>query len=570
MQGLHKHNKSDMRRIIIFVTILSITFHLSFAEDSIIPDIEGMNIKGVVKCNGKPVECVQVSDGRNFTTTDKNGYYYLNSDKENGFVFICNPDGYSCVKDNMYPRFYKTIDSGNRDVIEQADFELKKNCKEPAIVFLADLQMCGRNNDTDQFIKYVVPDLNSTLRECKTHGKEVYVITLGDQAYNTYWNLKGYGIPEIRKLMENITADYLYNCMGNHDNIPATGDDRKSEELYRKFCGPTYYSFNLGGMHFVVLDNISYNNKPGLKSYDCDVTEDQLDWLVNDIKNVSRDKPLVLCMHAPLFEQPMCINNKETLKDVDFRGPFGARIQEIVKDFKDVRVFTGHTHVNNRVKLGNMYEYNVAGTCGSLWWTGLYTPGHSICTDGSPAGYQVLIPEKGKIRTFYKSIGFDSDYQFCCYDLNNCNITAAKYAPKVPNETHFNQWLAKINYGFDSREYYDDGTPKHPNRIMINVFGFGPGWSIEASENGKSIGVVRVNGCDPLSTISDGCKRREAFGKNKGSEPKYHSHLFVAQATTSDSPVVVKVTDDNGITYTHVFNRPQELSIENYKQTRIK
>lgn len=547
-----------------------IFFQTSVYSNQHIPDKKGMNIKGTVLCEGKPVANVQVSDGVNFTSTDKNGHYYLQSDKESGFIFICNPVGYNYKTDNIYPQFYKTVDSTSPRTVEQCDFELiKESGKSPAILFLADLQMCGRNNDIDQFTKYVVPDVNTTLDNYRSQGKEAYIITLGDQAYNTYWNLKGYGIQEIKDIMEKLTPDMMFNCMGNHDNIPATGEDRKSEETYRRICGPTYYSFNLGGMHYVILDNIMYNDKPGLKSYDCDLTDAQLKWLEKDIMNVSKDTPLVLCMHAPLFNQPMCDENNVLLKP-DFRGAYGERIQEKVKDFKDVKIFSGHTHVNNREKLGNITEYNVAGACGSLWWTGHYTPGHSICTDGSPAGYQILIPKDGKFDTYYKSVGFDKNYQFCCYDLNKCNITAAKYAPNVPNENHFNQWLTKINYGFDSREYFEDGSPKHPNRIMINVFGFGPGWSIEAFENGKRIDVKRINGCDPLSTISDGCKRREAFGKNKGSEPKYHSHLFIAQASAPNSPITVKVTDDNGKTYTQAFNRPTELSIENYIQRQLK
>lgn len=90
-----------------------------------------------------------------------------------------------------------------------------------------------------------------------------------------------------------------------------------------------------------------------------------------------------------------------------------------------MRVFTGHAHTNYTVSYLNMTEYNVGAIGGNLWWTGYFVNGNSVCTDGSPGGYRVLDTSGKELKTYYKCIGFDNGYQFRCYDLNNCHITAS-------------------------------------------------------------------------------------------------------------------------------------------------
>ena len=51
-----------------------------------IPDREGATIKGVVYCGLEPVAGVRVSDGFETAVTDADGYYWLASDKRQGYV----------------------------------------------------------------------------------------------------------------------------------------------------------------------------------------------------------------------------------------------------------------------------------------------------------------------------------------------------------------------------------------------------------------------------------------------------------------------------------------------------
>lgn len=528
-----------------------------------IPDKDGMTIKGVVYCGDEPVQGAQVSDGVNVTLTDENGWYYLASAKECGHVFVCNPKGYKYLRKAKYPEFYKTVDTERPSAVEQADFELERDeATDHTILFLADIQMCGRNEDIRQYEEHAVGDINTSISNARKQGKDVYVITLGDQSYNTYWHSYNIGIPEIHESMNLLDPDAIFNCMGNHDNNPKIAGDWAASADYREQWGPTYYSFNIGEIHYVVLDNIEFTNAECKNTFECNITTSVIKWLRKDLANVSKDTPIVVCMHAPLFYRPLC--SKPNVPDpTKYRYNYGSQFYNSVKGFKDVRVFTGHAHTNYTVSYLNMTEYNVGAIGGNLWWTGYFVNGNSVCTDGSPGGYRVLDTSGKELKTYYKCIGFDNGYQFRCYDLNNCHITASRFAPSYKNPADIDTWLAN-GYGFDSSDYNSDGTPKIPNRVLINVFAYDTNWKVEVLEDGKPLEVSRISGYDPFSMISDGCQRFEKTGHNNSGNPTQNSHLFLVTAKYATSPLSIKVTDQYGSVYTQVMERPKGFSIDRY------
>ena len=528
-----------------------------------IPDKDGMTIKGVVYCGDEPVQGAQVSDGVNVTRTDENGWYYLASAKECGHVFVCNPKGYKYPRKAKYPEFYKTVDTERPSAVEQADFELERDeATDHTILFLADIQMCGRNEDIRQYEEHAVGDINTSISNARKQGKDVYVITLGDQSYNTYWHSYNIGIPEIHESMNLLDPDAIFNCMGNHDNNPKIAGDWAASADYREQWGPTYYSFNIGEIHYVVLDNIEFTNAECKNTFECNITTSVIKWLRKDLANVSKDTPIVVCMHAPLFYRPQC--SKPNVPDpTKYRYNYGSQFYNSVKGFKDVRVFTGHAHTNYTVSYLNMTEYNVGAIGGNLWWTGYFVNGNSVCTDGSPGGYRVLDTSGKELKTYYKCIGFDNGYQFRCYDLNNCHITASRFAPSYKNPADIDTWLAN-GYGFDSSDYNSDGTPKIPNRVLINVFAYDTNWKVEVLEDRKPLEVSRISGYDPFSMISDGCQRFEKTGHNNSGNPTQNSHLFLVTAKYATSPLSIKVTDQYGSVYTQVMERPKGFSIDRY------
>src|SRR5262245_66390465 len=65
-------------------------------------------------------------------------------------------------------------------------------------------------------------------------------------------------------------------------------------ELFRDVFGPTYYSFDHRGVHFVALDNVS-RARP-------EVGAEQRAWLARDLARFAKAAPIVVFTHRPLFD----------------------------------------------------------------------------------------------------------------------------------------------------------------------------------------------------------------------------------------------------------------------------
>ena len=519
-----------------------------------IPDISGKNIKGVVYSNGKGVPGVVVSDGYEVTVTDSEGRYYLSSLKKAGFVFISVPGNYEVTNTGSAPQFFKRV-SNSLDAIEQRDFSLLKVDNDKHVVLsLADWHLANRNNDLEQFTSKVLPDINATINKYSSDGTKVYALTLGDLTWDGYWYSNNFGLNEYVPYMNKINAP-VFNLIGNHDNDPYIANDWDAENKYRDVLGPTYYSFNLGKVHYVVLDSVEYINTGGTqgtigsRNYSERLTNNQLEWLKKDLATITdKSTPIVLAIHTPLYKQPSLDANGNQINTVDLLN--GDVLKNIVSEFTKVHVLSGHTHINYTVEEGNIMEHNTAAICATWWWTGKsgYANNH-ICKDGSPGGYGIWKMNGNDIKWLYKSIGYTEDYQFRAYDLNSVHITSAKYAPNSTDAL-----LAPYS------DVY--ATPSSNNEVLINVWGYDVQWKIEVTENNQPLKVSRVKEKDPLHIIS-----YEALRLNAGATPtdafetEKTPHFFKVKATTVNSTLTIKVTDRFGNVYTEIMERPKALTL---------
>ena len=100
-----------------------------------------------------------------------------------------------------------------------------------------------------------------------------------------------------------------YFVPGNHDLDFDAETDQHSFDTFRREWGPEYYSFDIGDVHFVVLDNVRYPcngvdthdfcDPAGNPNYNGVIHDRQLEWLANDLANVPADKLIVLNAHIP-------------------------------------------------------------------------------------------------------------------------------------------------------------------------------------------------------------------------------------------------------------------------------
>jgi len=109
--------------------------------------------------------------------------------------------------------------------------------------------------------------------------------------------------------------------------------------LFRETFGPTFYSFDHRGVHFVALDNVS-RAKP-------EVGPDQLAWLRKDLARFPTTAPIVVFTHRPLFD----------LKpEWEWFTRDGDAVMALLAPFENVTVLYGHIHREDRHDVGNVHH----------------------------------------------------------------------------------------------------------------------------------------------------------------------------------------------------------------------
>lgn len=520
-----------------------------------LPDREGMTVKGTVYANGQGVANVVVSDGFEFVTTDQNGVYYLASAKKNGNVFISVPSNYEVAVTNGIPQFFKKL-VGINSATEIKDFELfPVNNDDHVVAFMADIHLANRNGDISQFQSGFIQDINETYAYYTGQGKRFYGLTLGDQSWDAYWYANNFKLAEYLNQVKDLEFP-IYNVIGNHDYDPYVAlNDWLASAPYRNIMGPTYYSINIGKVHYVILDNMVYKNNGGAngslgeRDYDNVLEQEQLDWLQKDLAYITdKSTPIVVAMHVPLYTNP------------NASGNYGNYMQNspalvsALSDFSNVKVLTGHSHINYRITPSgsNVSEHNIGAVSATWWWTGAPNyAGNHICKDGSPGGYAVWEAEGKNQKWYYKSIGYEKEYQFRAYDLNQVHITADVHTPGANAE-----YKAKVP-GI-AGEY---ATENNSNQVLLNIWGYQDNWQITVKEGANTLPHTRVFKKDPLHLISYDLQRINVNADPTSSFTTTNTrHLFLVTASDATSPLVITVTDEFGNQYTETMVRPKAFT----------
>lgn len=528
--------------------------------------VNAQNISGRITCGTAGVAGVAVSDGIVVTTTDQNGYYSFNSEKMNGYVFFTIPSGYEPeVEDGFKPKFWELLQSSNVSVAETHDFRLKKvNNDKFRMLIGADPHLAGVQNDLSQFHKLFMPRLHDEIKDAG--DIPIYSTMLGDLAWDGYWYSQKF---DHRAFMETFKQEkypiMFFPVIGNHDNdgaIPA-GDntDFLSSWSFRKYMAPNYYSYNLGKIHFVVMDDIYYTNTPedgvtypvssgimGSRDYSGRFTDYQLEWLKKDVALVDPETPIIVCVHIPVWNL-----NKSNVTTTNLSNT--NTMAGILKNFKKVHIVSGHTHYNyhaHPTAYPNMHENNIAAICAIWWWTGKITGVHN-CSDGTPGGYELFEFDGTDIKWQYHSMEDKSNPQFRAIDMNSV-IEFYKTDPTI-KEILADGNLPNARVNFNSTAWV--------NTVLINVFNYDTDWKISVREGNTPLTVSQVWTEDPYHTLAYDVPYYALY-KTYGKESQtrtWNRHSFLVRATTATRPITITVTDPFGNVYTETVERPRPYAL---------
>ncbi|OUQ54464.1 metallophosphoesterase [Alistipes sp. An116] len=491
-------------------------------------------IVGRVTCKGKPVAGVVLSDGEQVVRTDTDGRYEMCSSKPCGYVFMSIPGGYEVVSDGLIPRFFGYTTHCSTDVI---DFQLKKRHNNNFTLFVsADTHLRGdpQEHDLPQFRKWYLSDISHEIESTKG---PVYSLLLGDMTTDIMWHKNDFALRKYLDVMKTYPSS-IFHIPGNHDNerfihssIPDAQWDSIAQRPYRQIIGPNYYSFNLGKVHFVMLDNIIVrkgelrnNKRPSRNDYQLD--ERQLRWLSRDLETIDNNTPLVVCMHVPIADWTG-ISDKgiPTFSASENQQVLYTQIMPLLTRFENVRLLAGHSHRFINIPLTNRIFQHTLVSVSAVSWKINGPESRLISEDGSPGGYLILHYRGDRACWQFKPNGYRADCnQFRVYDLN-----------RVPEEF---------------------GGQPGSNRILINVYNWDEQWTVRVREKGRDLTVEQIWAKDPLYILI----RRDALPTRPTAfRAVANPHMFSVKTSSPNTSLEVIVTDRFGRKYRQMINRPKDF-----------
>ena len=451
-----------------------------------------LEVSGRVHATTAGIAGVQVTDGHSVVLTNSRGEFTLKYHEDARFIYISLPSGYKIPVDNGVAQFFKPIDKSNPS--KDYEFKLEKlevDDLNHSFVVWADTQILSQE-DAQLLKTQSAPDLQK-LKEQLPAKHPIHGLGCGDLVWDKFDLFKDY------KEALASTGVPFFNVIGNHDMDIDSRTDEGSTETFEANFGPTYYSFNRGKAHYVVLDDVFFIGVG--KKYIGYVSEDQFKWLEKDLQNIAKGSLVIVSLHIPT-------NTGNTRRNGLKEDPLGGtvanrnKLYALLKDY-NVHIMSGHTHFNEVWEKDSITEH-VHGTVCGAWWTS------DICSDGTPNGYGYYTVIGEELKWQYKSTGKELDHQM---------------------------------------RVYNRGTENTANgEVVVNIWNWDAKWETEWFEDGRSKGpLTRSMGLDPMAVSL--FKGPTLPSKHPFVEPTLTDHLFKVIPSAAAKKVKITAKDRFGNIY---------------------
>jgi len=551
-------------------------------EEVLAPD--GYNITGrVVDNSGNGLEGVVVSDGTQCIRSACDGTFYMTSTiADVKFVHISTPSGYKPTVVNGIPKFYKakadvTPEAG---IYDFGDFVVypATNPNRFTLLISADPQprkYSGWNNDRIAYRSLdVCEDLYDELASVKAGitDREVYGICLGDIVHETMDLFDNYDTGLAR------LGYPTYNIIGNHDNDPSAADDDAAAATFESHYGPRNYSFNIGGIHFVMLDNLIMKDNGGkLTGFDQGLSDEIWTWLQNDMAMIPTTTKIMVCAHSPMFRY---INGSERTNTAYHAGTHSDKdggaygYGDLFDTYTEVHAWAGHTHVGFNYNYPNNHRHKkiqvhtLARSTGELWT-------NEYLASGTPRGFTVVDVDNGNITWKFHPLTQQTG-EFVGVKSGICTAGAPAYNWRDWNYNGDGDAVMKVGGGELTEDYQLHVYPRGSygdNYVYANVFLWDSKWSkpVWTPAGGAPVEMTLLHDSDgsyigdtekiyDLATteFKSHYKPNVGFFKYDDGYPASEigeiCTMFRAPANASPNSGTVSVTDRFGNTYTRTVS----------------
>ena len=357
---------------------------------------------------------VRVSNGSQIVKTDAQGRYSIKVDNDE-IVFVIKPRNWQApLSANNLPRFYYIHKpegspptfrfSGvepTGPLPESIDFPLRRS--EEADTFKAILFGDPQPRNVKE-VDYIAHDVIEQIVAEEAHGA-AFGVTLGDIVFDDLSVME-----PLNRAIALIGIPW-YNVIGNHDLNFDAANDQQSDETFERIYGPSYYSFDHGPAHFLVLDDVHWvaagNGKRA--HYHGGFGPEQIAFIKNDLAMIPKDQLVVLMMHIPLNE----VKDRQDLYRLIEKRPATVSI-------------SAHTHFMEHRLIGkedgwlgaekHHHIVNVT-VCGS-WWRGKKDERgipHATMSDGGPNGYSIMTFDGNRYSLETRAASREASYQMNLY-----------------------------------------------------------------------------------------------------------------------------------------------------------
>ena len=447
-------------------------------------------VNGYVRnTSGVGIANVPVSDGFSVVTTNAEGFYSMVVSPDTWYIFLSLPSEYE-VPTNEYgqPCFYKKYEPTQSNY----NFELKplaggKEAKFSLFV-LTDTHV-STSYRRARFREETIASIKRHLNNEVPKDMPCYGFTLGDLVSNSSTNNTGAERVNVRDLLSKQSVGFpVFQVMGNHDNTfwdannPIYADSRsstyniKAQREHEDMFGPANYSFNRGDVHIIGMRNIIYKANNVNNNYEVGFTDEQWEWLKQDLALVPKNKMVVLGCHIRLHGE-----TKNHIGDVT----------ALLGEYKEAHIFSGHSHVQrhheNSGSTKKVFEHNLAAVAGAGWYC-------KMCEDGCPIGYNVFVGEGATFSDWYFmsfNKGTDTRPQQIRLYRGNAVTGIEKSLSNKPESSVTGYY--KFNFS--------------ENTILANVYNADAKWVVKVYEDGVYSGDMTVlpsKGLAFSSLIGDG------------------------------------------------------------------
>ncbi len=311
------------------------------------------NFNGTRDPGERGIPGIVISDQDTVVTTDATGSYRLRRGPSR-LVFVSTPTDH-----RMVGPFWRPLDA----TTTQVDFPLTPTARTTDFTFL---------HASDTHIAPAVLARTRRLRALADSLAPAFVLITGDLVRDAlrvgeaeargYYDLFAREAPLFKSPVWTVPGNHeIFGIERSRSNVPAT-HPLYGRAMYQHYRGPDYYSFNVGGVHFVGLNTVDVDDQ----WYYGHVDSVQLRWLERDLEMLPPATPVVTFNHIPFFSSLEALGGYSdappapTLITVGGKTVFRHTVSNagdvlaVLRRHRHVLALGGHVHVGEQIA----YEVN--------------------------------------------------------------------------------------------------------------------------------------------------------------------------------------------------------------------